>query len=91
MKGLILALVASMYTTTATAEPPPPVPDGGLIHSKEYTCPDPETGLQGMCFPSRDMRGNRYIAFFTFGDLCMVIWQVIDGENIEIWRRGADV
>ena len=33
---------------------------------------------------------DRYIAFYV-GDLAWVIWQVKDGQNVEIWRRGADV
>ena len=75
---------------TAKAEPPPPVPDGGLVHYKREACTDPVWGLQGTCFYSHDMRNNRYVAFYTDADLCMVIWQVKDGQNVEIWRRSAD-
>ena len=89
---LALALVGSMLSTMATAEPPPPVPSGGLRHLDQgVACTDYETGLDGKCFHSLDIKNNYYIAFYTLGDLCMVIWQVKDGQNVELWRRGADV
>ena len=92
MKLLGLVLVASMLTTMATAEPPPPVPEGGLIHlDRDDDCTDPVTGLEGTCFYSRDLRGNHYMAFYTDNNLCMYITQKIDGKDVEIWRRGADV
>ena len=88
----LLALCLAVFPATSMAEPPPPVPDGGLRHLDEgVACTDPETGLDGKCFHSLDIKNNYYIAFYTFGDLCMVIWQVKDGQNVEIWRRGADV
>lgn len=89
---LIPVLCLALWGTTTRAEPPPPVPDGGLRHLDQgVACTDYETGLDGKCFHSLDLKNNYYIAFYTFGDLCMVIWQVKDGQNVELWRRGADV
>lgn len=84
-------LATILMTGLAMAEPPPPVPDGGLTHYDNKPCADPVTGLQGKCFYSHDNRNNRYMAFYTDGDLCMYIEQLIDGKYVEIWRRGADV
>jgi hypothetical protein len=66
------------------------VPEGGLTHYHREACVDPVFALDGMCFYSLDQKNNRYIAFYV-GDLAMVIWQVVDGENVEIWRRSPDV
>ncbi len=91
MKLLALALVAMGLATMGIAEPPPPVPDGGLTHYRTgYDCTDPMTGLVGNCFYSYDNRQNHYMAFYTEGGLCMYIEQRIDGMYKEIWRRGAD-
>lgn len=89
MRLLVLCLV--LWGTTTRAEPPPPVPLGGLTHLKrDYDCVDPVTGLAGTCFYSHDNRQNHYMAFYTEGGLCMYIEQRIDGVYKEIWRRGAD-
>lgn len=90
MRKLALVLVASLLATTATAEPPPPVPPGGLVHYQQEACTDPETGLEGTCYYSHDIKNNRYVAFYV-KELAWVIWQVKDGQKVEIWRRGADV
>lgn len=84
MTGLIL------LTGPAWTEPPPPVPDGGLTHYKNEPCVDAESGLEGTCFYSHDMRQNRYRAFYV-GELAWSIYQLKDGVWVEIWRRGADV
>lgn len=92
MLRIVLGLVVLMLATTAIAEPPPPVPEGGLLHLDQgVPCTDPVTGLQGKCFHSLDRRNNRYMAFYTFNDLCMYITQKIDGKDVEIWRRQPDV
>ena len=78
-------------TTTATADELPPVPEGGLVHLKNEPCTDAVFNLQGTCYFSRDLKGNHYVAFFTQAQIGMVIWQIIDGELVEIWRRAADV
>lgn len=85
-----LTFLTAFLATAAMAEPPPPVPDGGLTHYQQEDCVDPETGLAGRCFYSYDIKNNRYVAFYV-GDLAWVIWQVVDGQRVEIWRRGADV
>lgn len=85
-----LVLVASLLAMTATAEPPPPVPDGGLTHYKQEPCTDSVFGLDGMCFYSLDIKNNRYMAFYTHNDMGMVIYQLKDGELVEIWRRSPD-
>lgn len=90
MRRLVLALVASLLATTATAEPPPPVPDGGLVHYKQEPCVDAESGLEGTCYYSHDIRQNRYRAFYV-KELAWAIYQLEDGQYVEIWRRGADV
>jgi len=90
MRRLALVLVASLLATMATAEPPPPVPDGGLIHYKQEPCVDVETGLDGMCYYSHDVQNNRYRAFYV-KELAWAIYQLEDGQYVEIWRRGADV
>ncbi len=88
MRLLVLCLV--LWGTTTRAEPPPPVPDGGLTHYKREACTDPVWGLAGTCFYSHDNKNNRYRAFYTEGDLCMFIEQEVDGQYKEIWRRSAD-
>lgn len=89
---LQLALVLGvLQTTTATADEPPPVPDGGLNHYYNEPCTDPVFGLDGTCFYSLDVKNNRYIAFYTEGNLCMYIMQNVDGVYVEMWRRAADV
>lgn len=89
MRLLVLCLI--LWGTIAKAEPPPPVPEGGLTHLDHgVPCTDPVTGLQGKCFHSLDRQNNYYIAFYTFGDLCMYIMQKVDGEYKELWRRSAD-
>lgn len=89
MRGPILALVAFTLATTAIADEPPPVPEGGLTHYKREVCTDPVFGLTGECFYSHDVFNNRYKAFYV-GDLGMVIFELQDGEYVEIWRRAAD-
>ena len=87
---LVLALVGILLPTMATAEPPPPVPDGGLVHYKNEACTDPVWGLTGICYYSHDVRGNYYIAFYDERNICMYIMQKVDGEYKEMWRRSAD-
>lgn len=87
MKKLVLAFC--LTSCAAWAEPPPPVPDGGLTHYKQEPCVDSVFGMDGMCFYSLDIRNNRYVAFYV-GDLGMVIWRLEDGEMVEIWRRSPD-
>ena len=84
----ILAII--LTTGLAKAEPPPPVPDGGLTHYKNEPCVDAESGLDGTCYYSHDIHNNRYRAFYV-GDLAWAIYKLQDGEWAEIWRRGADV
>jgi len=90
-KRLALSLSAVLYTTMATADEPPKVPEGGLVHYRNEPCTDAVFGLSGTCYYSRDQQNNHYVAFYTTGELAMVIWQVIDGERVEIWRRQADI
>lgn len=85
-----LIFLTTCLASMAMAEPPPPVPDGGLRHYHQEACTDPETGLDGTCYHSHDIHQNRYIAFYV-DELAWVIWQVKDGQKVEIWRRGADV
>lgn len=92
MRKLFASLfVVLAVTTMATADEPPPVPEGGLVHLKNEPCTDVVFNLNGTCYYSRDLEGNHYVAFFTQAELAMVIWQVIDGQMVEIWRRAADV
>ena len=90
MRRLVLALCLALVGTTTRAEPPPPVPDGGLIHYKQEPCVDVETGLDGMCYYSHDVQNSRYRAFYV-KELAWAIYQLEDGQYVEIWRRGADV
>lgn len=84
-------LVGLATTMTATADEPPRVPEGGLIHDKQEPCTDHVFGLQGTCYYSHDQKNNRYVAFYTLQEIGMVIWQIIDGEFVEVWRRSPDV
>jgi hypothetical protein len=85
----LLAVLAT--TMTAIADEPPRVPEGGLIHDKQEACTDHVFGLQGTCYYSRDQKNNRYVAFYTLQEIGMVIWQIVDGELVEVWRRSPDV
>lgn len=87
---VLVLLLATAATTTATADQHPPVPEGGLVHYRNEPCTDPVWKLQGRCFYSYDKNNNRYVAFFM-GDVPVFISQLIDGEYVEIWRRAADV
>lgn len=88
---LRLTFLILFLAGTARADELPPVPDGGLVHLKNEPCVEPVFNLEGTCYYSRDVKGNEYVAFFTKQELGMVIWQIINGERVEIWRRGADV
>ena len=83
---LAIALMASQVM----AEPPPPVPEEGLVHYKNEACVDPVWGLKGTCYYSHDIRNVYYIAFFDERDICMYIMQYQGGGYVEIWRRSAD-
>ncbi len=85
----VLVLVGILLPTMALPEPPPPVPPEGLIHYKQEPCVDAESGLDGTCFYSHDMKNNRYRAFYV-KELAWAIYQLKDGQYVEIWRRGAD-
>ena len=90
MLRLNLALCLALWGTTTRAEPPPPVPEGGLTHYKNEPCVDPVFALDGTCFYSHDVKNNRYKAFYV-DELGMAIFQLVDGEYVEIWRRSPDV
>lgn len=80
-----LALAMSLLGTMATADPPPPVPDGGLIFIMEGECTDNETGQAGYCYISMDKTGKRYLAFYQ-DDVLMLIRQVLSQDDYEtIW------
>lgn len=86
----VLVLVGILLPTMALPEPPPPVPDGGLVHYKNEACTDPVWGLTGICYYSHDVRNNYYIAFYDEWNVCMFILKKVDGEYKEMWRRSAD-
>lgn len=90
MKLLALALVAMGLATMGIAEPPPPVPEEGLVHYRNEACVDPVWGLKGTCYYSHDIRNNYYYAFYDERNICMFIMQRVDGMYKEIWRRSAD-
>ncbi len=86
-----VSLFTALTSMMATADEPPRVPEGGLIHDKQESCTDHVFGLQGTCYYSHDQKNNRYVAFYTLQEIGMVIWQIVDGELVEVWRRSPDV
>lgn len=81
---LALALCAMAQTTTATANEPPPVPEGGLNHLYSAPCQDRETGEEGTCYFMQDVQGNSYIAFWQ-GETLQFIRQVFPDRYENIW------
>lgn len=94
MRSIVtIALILCLGTAipmTAIADQPPKVPDGGLVHDRQESCVDPQTGLAGTCFYSHDIYNNRYNAFYV-GELAWVIYKLVDGVYVEVWRREPDV
>lgn len=84
---LVLVLSALALPMTATADEPPPVPEGGLWFYAEAPCRDNDTGQEGYCYFGQAKDGRRFMTFYQH-DVLMFIRQVLSREEYEqIWTN----
>lgn len=87
MLRLALVLAALALPTTATADEPPPVPEGGLNFYYDSPCSDQETGEVGHCFLGRAIDGTIYMTFWQNEELMLIRRVLPDGGYETIWTK----
>jgi hypothetical protein len=89
MKGLALTLAASLSSTMAIADEPPPVPDGGLWFYAEAPCRDNETGQEGHCYIGQANDGTVYMTFWQRDELQFIRKVLSRTEYEQVWTRAT--
>jgi len=81
----LLALSLILSSTTAMANPPPPVPDGLMtLHSSD--CIDKETGQLGFCVLFVDGTGQKWLGFYQDKKIAFIRKIAPDGSYETVWR-----
>jgi len=81
----LLALSLILSSTTAMANPPPPVPDG-LVSLHSLDCSDEETGQLGFCVLFVDGTGQNWLGFYQDDEIAMIRKLMPDGSYVTTWR-----
>lgn len=84
-KALAVSL-ALLAGSTALANEPPPVPEGGLQTLYSSVCTDKETGIGGVCFLVVDIQGNTYLLFFIDEKIMFIRKMKEDGYDL-VWMH----
>lgn len=72
MLKLALVLSQSLWASTTRAEPPPPVPEGGINFYHQEPCTEAISGQKGMCYMGKSQDGTTYLTFWQYGVLMMI-------------------
>ena len=75
-------LTALLVASSAHANEPPPIPEGGINYVMQGECQDNETGLTGYCYGGYDNKGNFYLTFWLDNQL-QFIRKVVENQPYE--------
>lgn len=82
---LRFSLATLLLASVASANEPPPEPEGGLVAILTAPCTDMETGEKGVCYVFRDVEENYYTAFWQGETLQFIRRPLPDGGYESVW------